>query len=378
MALIREAGQDRYVGERCPALEQKFLGAFDSGRDEPAIRWGASGCFECPGELRLGEPNQIGEFLQADVLAEVGLEEFQDPTQLPGRQPLHALAARMFPAGEQKRRERRGQALAVHASLRFATLLGQQRCAPRDLVVVDHEDGLPGLSDLKLIAEDRSKDISVETQSKVPSRFDSVGVPPDAHLGGHEHGMARVEAGAGCRPIHVQPRFAMASDLFEQNRHGRILGGKVVPDPAWAEVLNDMADGDAVPVTALTLHFPDTVGRSKLERWMLFRNRREAHPAQLTKKWIAHNPRRGRRSASIRSMTKKSLQNSIRVRPNELEEFIAARLKRRPYRRKGRHRARAPGARTRGEVAPGARRLARLSSCPTFPYRWRRFTPSAE
>src|SRR5216683_351099 len=34
------------------------------------------------------------------------------------------------------------------------------------------------------------------------------------------------------------------------------------------------------------------------------------------------------------SMTKKSLQNSIRVRPKELEEFIAARLKRRPYRRK--------------------------------------------
>jgi hypothetical protein len=33
-------------------------------------------------------------------------------------------------------------------------------------------------------------------------------------------------------------------------------------------------------------------------------------------------------------MTKKSLQNSIRVRPKELEEFIAARLKRRPYRRK--------------------------------------------
>jgi len=31
------------------------------------------------------------------------------------------------------------------------------------------------------------------------------------------------------------------------------------------------------------------------------------------------------------SMTKKSLQNSIRVRPKELEEFIAARLKRRPY-----------------------------------------------
>jgi hypothetical protein len=34
------------------------------------------------------------------------------------------------------------------------------------------------------------------------------------------------------------------------------------------------------------------------------------------------------------SMTKKSLQNSIRVRLKELEEFIAARLKRRPYRRK--------------------------------------------
>jgi len=34
------------------------------------------------------------------------------------------------------------------------------------------------------------------------------------------------------------------------------------------------------------------------------------------------------------SMTKKSLQNSIRVRPKELEEFIAARLKRRPYKRK--------------------------------------------
>ncbi len=111
--------------------------------------------------------------------------------------------------------------------------------------------------------------------------------------------MARVEAGAGCRPIHVQPRVAIASDLFEQNRHGRIFGGKVVPNPAWAEVLNDMADGDAVPVTALTLHFPDTVGRSKLERWMLFRNRREAHPAHVTEEWIAHNPRRGRRSAGI-------------------------------------------------------------------------------
>src|SRR5713101_2095653 len=107
------------------------------------------------------------------------------------------------------------------------------------------------------------------------SRVDSIGVPPDARLGGHEHGMARVEAGAGCRPIHVQPRVAIASDLFEQNRHGRISGGEVVPNPAWAEVLNDMADGDAVPVTALTLHFPDTVGRSKLERWVLFRSRRE-------------------------------------------------------------------------------------------------------
>src|SRR6185295_4209502 len=81
--------------------------------------------------------------------------------------------------------------------------------------------------------------------------------------------------------------------LFEQDRHGRILGGKVVPNPAWAEVLNDMADGDAVPVTALVLHLPDTVGRSKLERRILFRHRREAHPAQVTERWTAHNPRRG-------------------------------------------------------------------------------------
>src|SRR2546426_12752502 len=237
------------------------------------------------------------------------------PRRIPGpdataRVPaLRGLAARMFPAGEQKRRERRGQALAVHTSLRFATLLGQQRCAPRDLVVVDHEDGLPGLSDLKLIAEDRSKDISVETQSKVPSRFDSVGVPPDAHLGAHEHGMDRVEAGAGGRPIHVHTRVAIASDLFEPNPHGPIFGGKGGPNPAWAEALNDMADGDAVPVTALTLHVPDTVGRSKLERWMLFRNRREAHPAQVTEKWIAHNPRRGRRSARIRSRSKCALSS---------------------------------------------------------------------
>src|SRR5260370_8614310 len=59
VALIREAGQDRYVGERCPSLEQKFLGAFDAGRTEPAIPWGASGCFEFPGELRLAAPNQF-------------------------------------------------------------------------------------------------------------------------------------------------------------------------------------------------------------------------------------------------------------------------------------------------------------------------------
>src|SRR5260370_31477086 len=48
--------------------------------------------------------------------------------------------------------------------------------------------------------------------------------------------------------------------------------------------------------------------------------------------WVTAAPRKA--LGGYQSMTKKSLQNSIRVRPKELEEFIAARLKRRPYRRK--------------------------------------------
>src|SRR6266436_6096731 len=101
----------------------------------------------------------------------------------------------MFPAAEEKRCERRGQALGVQAVLGFATLICQQRRAPRDLVVVNHEDGLSKLSGLDFIAENRSKDVGVETQSKVPGRFDSVRVSPDADVAGHEHGMACVEAG---------------------------------------------------------------------------------------------------------------------------------------------------------------------------------------
>ncbi len=80
MALIREACPDRYVGQRYPALKQQLLGAFDASREKPTMRWGAGSYFECPGELRLGQPHQIGEIPEADVLGEVGLEELPDPT----------------------------------------------------------------------------------------------------------------------------------------------------------------------------------------------------------------------------------------------------------------------------------------------------------
>jgi hypothetical protein len=48
-----------------------------------------------------------------------------------------------------------------------------------------------------------------------------------------------------------------------------------MPHSAWAEVLYDMTDRDAVPVPALVLHFPDAVGRSELERWMRLRRWRD-------------------------------------------------------------------------------------------------------
>jgi len=139
---------------------------------------------------------------------------------------------------------------------------------------------------LKLIAEIEARTLALKLNRR--SRVDSIPSEyPDAHLGGHEHGMARVEAGAGVGDSR-SAAIRNSLDLFEQNRHGRIFGGKVVPNPAWAEALNDMADGDAFSNgsdTSCSRH----VGRSKLERWMLFRNRREAHPAQVTEKWIAHN-----------------------------------------------------------------------------------------